>query len=48
MLVKGEKYNPPTEYLFLDEKRKLKLVARVKKQISKFELTKEELGFVTV
>jgi hypothetical protein len=26
----------------------LKLVARVKKQISKFELTKEELGFVTV
>jgi transposase len=47
MLVKGQPYNPPTQYLFLDEKRKLKLVARVKKQISKFELTKEELGFVT-
>ena len=26
---------------------KLKLVARVKKRIAKFELTKEELGFVT-
>lgn len=48
MLVKGTNYDPPTEYLFLDEKRKLKLVARVKKQISKFELTKEELGFITV
>ncbi|AEA45672.1 hypothetical protein Fluta_3775 [Fluviicola taffensis DSM 16823] len=47
MLVKGQAYNPPTEYLFLDEKRKLKLVARVKKQINKFELTREELGFVT-
>ena len=29
------------------EKRKLKLVARVKKQIAKFELTKEDFGFVT-
>jgi len=47
MLVKTTNYNPPTEYLFLDEKRRLKLVARVKKQISKFELTKEDLGFVT-
>lgn len=46
MLVKGTNYNPPTKYLFLDEKRKLKLVARVKKQITKFDLTKEELGFV--
>lgn len=44
MLVNGKNYNPPTEYLFLDEKRKLKLVARVKKQITKFELTKEDLG----
>ena len=46
VIVKGTNYNPPTEYLFLDEKRKLKLVARVKKQITKFDLTKEELGFV--
>gem|GEM_PF-813474 len=46
MLVKGTNYNPPTNYLFLDEKRKMKLVARIKKQISKFELTKEEIGFI--
>jgi hypothetical protein len=30
----------------LDEKRKLKIVARVKKQIIKFDLTKEDFGFV--
>ena len=47
MVVKKTPYKPPTEYLFLDEKRKLKLVARVKKQIAKFELTKEDFGFVT-
>jgi transposase len=47
MLVKGVNYNPPTEYLFLDEKRKLKLVARVKKQIAKFDLTEEDLGFIS-
>ena len=38
---------PPTEYLFLDEKRKLKLVQRIKKNISKFDLTPEDVGFVT-
>lgn len=47
MIVKKIPYKPPTEYLFLDEKRKLKLVARVKKQIAKFDLTKEDFGFVT-
>jgi len=46
MLVKGEKYNLPTQYLFLDEKRKMKMVTRIKKQISKFELTKEKIGFI--
>jgi hypothetical protein len=29
MVVKKMPYKPPTEYLFLDVKRKLKLVARV-------------------
>lgn len=47
MIVKKLPYKPPTDYLFLDEKRKLKLVARVKKQIAKFDLTKEDFGFVT-
>jgi len=47
MLVKGVPYNPPTQYLFLDEKRKLGLVKRIKKQISKFEIQPDQLGFVT-
>jgi transposase len=47
MIVKKTPYKPPTEYLFLDEKRKLKLVTRIKKQITKFEITNEELGIVT-
>jgi transposase len=47
MLVKGKSYAPPTDYLYLDQKRKMKLVSRVKKQITKFALTKEELGFAS-
>lgn len=47
MIVKKLPYKPATDYLFLDEKRKLKLVARVKKQIAKFDLTKEDFGFAT-
>jgi len=45
MLVKGVPYNPPTEYLFLDQKRKMKLVSRIKKNIAKFELRPEDIGF---
>ena len=45
MLVKGTPYDPPTEYLFLDQKRKLKLVSRIKKNIAKFELKPEDVGF---
>ena len=47
MLVKGIPYNPPTQYMFLDEKRKLGLVKRIKKQIDKFEIEPEQLGFTT-
>lgn len=47
MIVKKIPYLPPTNYLFLDEKRKLGLVKRIKKQITKFELTNEDLGLVT-
>jgi transposase len=46
MLVKGTTYNPPTQYLFLDEKRKLGIVKKIRKQITKFELTNDDLGFV--
>jgi transposase len=48
MIVKTQLYKPPTQYLFLDEKRKLGLVKKIKKQISKFELTTEDLGLTTI
>ena len=47
MIVKKIPYKPPTDYLFLDQKRKLKLVTRIKKQITKFEITNDELGIIT-
>lgn len=47
MVVKGQNYNPPTQYIFLDEKRRLGLVKRLKKQITKFEIKPEQLGFTT-
>lgn len=46
MVVKGIPYENPEGYLFLDQKRKLGLVKRIKKQIDKFRLTKEELGIL--
>jgi uncharacterized protein YcaQ len=47
MLVKGQNYNPPTQYMFLDEKRRQGLVKRIQKQITKFEIKPEQLGFIT-
>ena len=47
MLVKGQSYNPPTQYLFLDEKRKIAAKKRIQNQITKFGLTKEDIDFVT-
>jgi len=47
MVTKKEQYQPEKEYLFLDQKRQLKLVSRIKKQIVKFEFKPEQLGFVT-
>ena len=34
-------------YLFLDEKRKLGIIKRIKKHITKFDLTNEDLEIVT-
>ena len=45
MVVKGTPYINPEGYLFLDQKRKLGIVKRIKKQIDKFGLTDSELGF---
>lgn len=47
MITKKEPYNPPEEYLFLDQKRKLGLVKRIRKNIAKFEITPDDLGFAT-
>jgi transposase len=47
MITKKEPYKPPTDYLFLDEKRKKGLVKHIKKQIHKFDLTTEDFGFAT-
>lgn len=44
MIVKGMPYQPPTQYLCLDQKRKIGLVKRIRKQITKFEITQEDLG----
>ena len=45
MITKGIQYNPPMEYLFLDQKRKLRMVTKIKKSIAKFELKPDDLGF---
>jgi transposase len=47
MVTKKVQYSPPVDYMFLDEKRKLKLVKRIRKNIAKFELKPEDVGFVT-
>src|SRR5690606_1982857 len=44
MVVKGVPYINPEGYLFLDQKRKLGLVKRIRKQIDKFGLTEDDLG----
>jgi transposase len=48
MITKRIAYNPPTEYLFLDQKRKLRLVQNIKRNIAKFEIKPEDVGFVTL
>ena len=47
MIIKKIPYNPPTEYLFLSQKRKLKLVTRIKKQIAKFDIKPDDIGFTS-
>jgi hypothetical protein len=47
MITKKEAYKPPTEYLLLDQKRKLKLVKQVRRTIARLDLKPADLGFVT-
>ncbi|MFO7658335.1 MAG: hypothetical protein R6W78_14855 [Bacteroidales bacterium] len=39
-------YSPPREYLFLDQREKLKVASQKKKNIAKFDLKPEDIGFV--
>jgi len=48
MISKGVQYKAPTEYLFLDQKRKNNVIQKIKKNIAKLEIKPEDLGFVTV
>ena len=43
MITKGIPYQNPEGYLYLDQKRKLGLVKRIKKQIDRFGLTNDDL-----
>jgi transposase len=47
MITKRIPYNPPIQYLFLDQKRKQRLVQNIKRNIAKFEIKPEEVGFIT-
>lgn len=46
MITKKVPYQPPKEYLFLDQKRKLGIVKRIKKQMVKFDIHREELDLL--
>ena len=47
MVTKGEQYNPPEEYSLKEQKRKLKALNNIKKNIKKFGITPEDIGFAT-
>lgn len=44
MITNKTPYKNPHEYLFLDQKRKLDVIKRIRKQIDKFTLTADEIG----
>jgi transposase len=47
MVTKKEPYNPPLIYMFRDEKRKLGLIKRMRKQIAKFDINPADIGIST-
>lgn len=47
MVIKKQQYNPEEKHMFLDEKRKLGIVKRMKKKIAKLGITNQDLGFAT-
>ena len=47
MVTNKEEYKPTESHMFLDEKRKLGIVKRMKKKIAKLGITNEDLDLVT-
>ena len=47
MVVKNIPYKPVTDYLYFNQKRKQKIVAGIRKNITKFSIQPADLGFVT-
>lgn len=47
MVVKHIPYAPPTQYLFVDQKRKMKLIKKIRNNIAKLNLQPQDLGFAT-
>jgi hypothetical protein len=45
MVVKHVPYNSPSRYLFMDQKRKMKLVKKIRSKIAKLEQKPEDVGF---
>lgn len=45
MITKRVPYKPPTEYLFLDQKRKIAAAKKIMKNIAKFDIKPDEIGF---
>ena len=47
MVINKEEYKPTESHMFLDEKRKLGIVKRMKKKIANLGITKQDLGLST-
>jgi len=43
MVTKKQAYNPPELYLFLDQKRKLGILKRIRKKMAKFDIAPDDL-----
>lgn len=47
MVTKKQPYDPPEPYLFLDQKRKLGIVKRIRKKMAKFDISTDDLELKT-
>lgn len=47
MVTKSEPYKSPTQYLYTSQKIKMGIIKKMRKQITKFGITKDEIGIIT-